>query len=224
MPPVRVLLVDDHPLFREGLANILNSQPDFTVVGEAGDGLEALVKARKLQPDLILMDVIMPGVDGLEATQRIKLELPKAIIVMLTVRDDDEKLFDSISNGAQGFLLKSINSKDMFEMLRAAMRGEAAITPALGGRMLEEFRRMSRIAGGEPQDEIEALTARETEILTLVASGATNQEIAGQLQLSIHTVKTHIRKILAKVHKKRRYEAAQYARREGLIPPPEEET
>ena len=223
MCPVRVLIVDDHPLFREGMAVILNSQPDFTVVGEAGDGLEALVKARKLKPDLILMDVVMPGCDGVEATQRIKLELPKTIIVMLTVRDDDEKLFDSISNGAQGFLLKNINSKDMFEMLRAAMRGEAAISPALSGRFLEEFRQMSRVASGELQGETEALTAREREILTLVASGANNQKIADQLHISIHTVKAHMHKILAKVHKKRRYEAAQYARREGIIPPIDED-
>lgn len=224
MSPIRVLLVDDHPLFREGLANILDNQPDFTVVGEAGDGIEALVKARKLLPDLILMDVVMPGCDGLEATQNIKRELPKTTIVMLTIRDDDEKLFDAIRNGAQGYLLKSIRSKEMLEMLRAAIRGEAALTPILGGRILEEFRRMSRSIGSEPADKNKALTAREREILQLVASGATNQEIANQLHVSIHTVKTHIRKILAKLHKERRYEAAQYARREGLIPPVEEET
>ena len=222
MTPTRVLLVDDHQLFREGLANILNNQPDFQVVAEAGDGLEAQIKARKLKPDLILMDVIMPGCDGLEATQRIKQDMPHTTIVMLTVREDDDNLFQAIRNGAQGYLVKNIRSKDMLEMLRAAVRGEAAITPAMGGRMLEEFRRISQLASQEPQ-EVEALTRRELEILSLVAAGDTNNEIAAKLQVSIHTVKTHMRKILAKLHKERRYEAASYALREGLIPPVEED-
>jgi DNA-binding NarL/FixJ family response regulator len=223
MTPHKVLLVDDHQLFREGLANILNNQPDFVVIGEAGDGLEALVMARKLKPDLILMDVSMPGCDGLEATQRIKQEQPDVIIVMLTVRDQDDKLFQSIRNGAQGYLLKSIRSKEMLEMLRGAVRGEAAITPALGGRMLEEFRRISQWIGDEPHEKDEALTAREREILGLVSTGATNMEIADKLNVSIHTVKSHMRKILAKLHKHRRYEAASYAQREGLIPPVDHE-
>lgn len=224
MKPTQVLLVDDHQLFREGLANILNNQPDFEVIGEAGDGLEALVKARTLKPDLILMDVSMPGCDGLEATQHIKQEQPEVIIVMLTMRDEDNNLFQSIRNGAQGYLLKSIRSKEMLEMLRGAVRGEAAITPALGGRMLEEFRRVSRRIGEEPQENVEELTVREREILGLVSSGATNMEIAEKLNISIHTVKTHMRKILAKLHQERRYEAASYARREGLISPVDDET
>jgi len=222
MTPYHVLLVDDHQLFREGLANILNSQPDFKVTGEAGDGLEAQVKARKLKPDLILMDVTMPGCDGLEATQRIKQELPQTTIVMLTVRDEDEKLFQAICNGAQGYLLKNIRSKEMLELLRGAVRGEAAITPALGARMLEEFRRVSKQTRQEPRGETEALTAREQDILRLVAIGSTNMEIAARLHISIHTVKTHMRKILSKLHQEHRYEAASYALREGLIPPVEE--
>jgi DNA-binding NarL/FixJ family response regulator len=222
MTPVRVLLVDDHQLFREGLANILNSQPDFEVVADAGDGLEAQIKARKLKPDLILMDVMMPGCNGLEATQRIKRDSPQTTIVMLTVREEDDDLFQAIRNGAQGYLLKSIRSKDMLEMLRAAVRGEAAITPAMGGRMLEEFRRISQSARQSPQ-EVEALTRREMQILRLAAAGDTNFEIAAKLQVSVHTVKTHMRKILAKLHQERRYEAATYALREGLIPPMEED-
>lgn len=224
MSPTRVLLADDHQLFREGLANILNNQPDFEVIGEAGDGLEALVKARKLSPDIILMDVSMPGCDGLEATQRIKQELPEMIIVMLTVRDEDDKLFQAIRNGAQGYLLKSIRSKEMLEMLRGAVRGEAAITPTLGGRMLEEFRRISQRIPEEPGEKVEALTRREQEVLGLAAAGATNMEIAKKLHVSIHTVKTHMRKILSKLHQERRHEAASYALREGLIPPMEDES
>jgi DNA-binding NarL/FixJ family response regulator len=219
MSPTRVLLVDDHQLFREGLAHILNQQPDFEVVGEAGDGLEAQVKAQKLKPDLILMDVGMPGCDGLEATQYIKQKLPGVTIVMLTVRDDDDNLFQSIRNGAQGYLLKSIRSKEMLALLRGVMHGEAAITPALGARMLEEFRRISQRSNQEPQQKTEALSSREQEVLSLVACGATNMEIASRLHLSTHTVKSHMRKILAKLHQERRYEAASYARRKGLIPP-----
>jgi DNA-binding NarL/FixJ family response regulator len=224
MSTTRVLLVDDHQLFREGLANILNNQHDFEVVGEANDGLEALVKARQLNPDLILMDVSMPGCDGLEATRRIKQELPEITIVMLTVRDEDDKLFQSIRNGAQGYLLKSIPSKNMLEMLRGALRGEAAITPALGGRMLEEFRRVSQLRVADDQEPAETLTAREREVLGLVAAGSTNIEIAEKLNISIHTVKTHMRKILAKLQQDRRYEAASYALRQGLIPPVEDKT
>ena len=158
MKKIRVLLADDHQLFREGLANILNAQPDFEVIGEASDGLEALVKARELEPDLILMDVGMPACNGLEATHRIKVEFPAVIIVMLTVRDEDEKLFEAVKSGAQGYLLKSIRSKDLLKLLRGAVRGEAAITPAMGGRMLEEFRRLSQQARSTPEDETEALT------------------------------------------------------------------
>jgi DNA-binding NarL/FixJ family response regulator len=224
MSPTRVLLVDDHQLFREGLARILDAQPDFEVIGEAGDGLEAQIKAQKLKPDIILMDVGMPGCDGLEATQRIKEKMPEVIIVMLTVRDEDDKLFQSIRNGAQGYLLKSIRSKEMLAMLRGVMHGEAAIPPALGARMLEEFRRVSQRAGPEAYEKTEALTAREQEILSLVATGETNMEIASTLHVSIHTVKTHIRKILAKLHQERRYEAAAYALRQGLIPPVGDET
>ena len=218
MNKIRVLLADDHSLFREGLANILNAQPDFVVVGEAGDGLEVAVKARELVPDLIVMDITMPGCDGVEATQQIKKELPDVTIVMLTVRDEDEKLFEAIRNGAQGYLLKSIRSRDLVQMLRGAVQGEAAITPVLGGRMLEEFRRLGRQAHTFPDEETPALTQREQDVLSLVATGAGDKEIAQDLGISIHSVKSHMRNILAKLHLGQRHEAALYALREGLIP------
>ena len=221
MSKVRVLLADDHQLFREGLATILNTQPDFEVVGEAGDGLEVLVKARKLKPDLILMDIGMPGYDGVEATQAVKEELPEIIVVMLTVRNEDEKLFEAIKSGAQGYLLKSIPSRELLIMLRGAVRGEAALTPALGGRMLEEFRRLSRQEREVALDESTSLTQREQEVLSLAAQGATDQEIAEALTISIHTVKSHMRNILSKLQLGHRYEAAQYALRQGLIRPTE---
>jgi len=220
MKKIRVLLADDHQLFREGLANILNAQPDFEVIGEASDGLEVLVKARELVPDLILMDIVMPGCNGLEATQRVKEELSAVTIVMLTMRDEDEKLFEAIKRGAQGYLLKSIRSWELVDLLRGAVRGEAAITPVLGGRMLEEFRRLGKQAHRFPEDETVALTQREQDVLSQVAEGATDQEIAKALSISVHTVKSHMRNILAKLHLGRRHEAALFAVREGLITPP----
>jgi len=182
MSRIRILLVDDHDLFREGLAGILSTQPDMQVVGEAGDGLEAIVKAGELKPDLILMDIQMPGCDGLEATQKIKQALPATVIVMLTVRDEEEKLFEAIKNGAQGYLLKNIRSKELLEGLRGAMRGEAAISPILAGRMLEEFRRLSKQQPREAiPDDLAVLTLREVDVLSLVAQGRTDKEIAAQL-------------------------------------------
>jgi DNA-binding NarL/FixJ family response regulator len=220
MSRIRTLLADDHSLFREGLANILSAQPDFEVVGEASDGLEVLIKARKLEPDLILMDVGMPGCDGVEATQRVKNELPDVTIVMLSVSDENDKIFEAIKSGAQGYLLKSIRSRELVGLLRGAVRGDAAITPSLGGRMLEEFRRLSQQALQLPPDQNVALTQREQEVLSLVAEGASDKEIAEALTLSVHTVKSHMRNILAKLHLNHRHEAALYAVREGLIKPP----
>jgi DNA-binding NarL/FixJ family response regulator len=219
MSKIRVLLADDHALFREGLAGILDAQPDMEVIGEAGDGLEVIVKARELKPDLIVMDVSMPGCDGVEATQRIKKSHPEVTIVMLTVRDEDEKLFEAIKSGAQGYLLKSIRSRDLVALLRGAVQGEAAITSSMGGRMLEEFRRLAQQESRFPDEDTISLTRREQEVLSLVAEGATDQEIADQLSISIHTVKSHMRNILSKLHLSHRHEAALFALREGLIPP-----
>lgn len=216
--PIRVLAVDDHVLFREGLVGILQAQPDFEVVGEAGDGMEALVKARELMPDLILMDIRMPGTDGLEATRLIKRELPQARIVILTVQDEDEKLFEAIQLGAQGYILKTIRSRELLKLLRGAVQGEAAITPGLAGRILEEFRRLSQRTTFFPdEEEPVALTPREQEVLNLVAEGATDQEIAEALSISLHTAKSHMRNILTKLHVSSRHEAARYAQRKGMV-------
>jgi DNA-binding NarL/FixJ family response regulator len=220
MSKTRVLLADDHSLFRDGLARILNSQIDFEVIGEATNGLEAIAEAQRLAPDLILMDVTMPVCDGLEATQRIKQEFPNMTIVMLTVNDESDKLFEAIRNGAQGYLLKSIRREEMLTLLQGAMHGEAAITPSMAGRMLEEFRRLDRQPSLNHEERIPILTEREKEVLVLVASGASNKEVADKLSVSIHTVKSHIRKILDKLHLTSRHEAASFAQREGLIPRP----
>jgi DNA-binding NarL/FixJ family response regulator len=221
---IRVLLADDHQLFREGVASILNAQSDFEIVGEASDGLEVLVMARALHPDLILMDIAMPGCDGVEATHLIKQELPETIIVILTVRDEDDALFEAIKGGAQGFLPKTIRSHELLALLRGAVHGEAAITPAMAGRMLEEFRRLSGQAHPTPEIGATALTGREQEVLGLIAQSATDQEIANTLTISIYTVKTHVRNILAKLHLSHRYEAAQYALRQGLLHRPPDKT
>lgn len=219
MSVVRILLADDHTLFREGLAGLLNAQPDLEVIGQAGDGLEALVMARQLKPDLILMDITMPGADGVEVTARIKAELPASIIVMLTMRDEDDKLFEAIKSGAQGYLLKNIRSRELVTLLRGAVQGDAAITPGMGGRMLEEFRRLSQQAPQIPEEPASPLTPREQDVLALVAQGASDQQIAEQLTISINTVKTHMRNILAKLHVNHRQEAARLAQQEGLIKP-----
>lgn len=224
MSKTRVLLVDDHSLFRDGLARILNSQIDFEVVGEATNGLEAVAEAQKLKPDLILMDVGMPICDGLEATQRIKQEFADVIIVMLTVNDENDKLFEAVRNGARGYLLKSIRKEEMLSLLQGAMRGEAAITPSIAGRMLDEFRRLGRQPIFNPEETYPILTQREKEVLVLVASGASNKDVAEKLTISIHTVKSHIRKILDKLHLTSRCEAASFAQREGLIPKPRKDS
>ncbi len=216
MERVRILLADDHALFREGLAGIINNQPDMQVVGEANDGLEAFVKAQELKPDLILMDVQMPGMDGIEAVKQIKQVLPETIIVMLTVRGDDEMLFEALKNGAQGYLLKEIRSQDLLEMLRGAFRGEAAISPILAGRVLSEFRRLSK--GGIPEKEDDnGLTEREQQVLVQASSGATDKEIAVALNISLNTVKTYIRNILSKLHVSTRREAAKAAKAKGIL-------
>lgn len=214
---LRVLLVDDHILFREGLASIIASQADMEIIGQAADGLEALVKARELMPDLILMDIEMSGGNGLEATRRIKRELPAVVIVVLTVHDDEENLFEAIKSGAQGYLLKNIRSQSMLELIRGAAQGKAAITPSLAGRMLEEFRRLSQEIPFDTEGEVMALTPREQDVLSLVATRASDKEIAETLSVSLHTVKSHMRNILSKLHVSSRSEAAVSARRKGLI-------
>lgn len=218
----RVLLADDHALFREGLAGIIASQPDMEVVGEASDGLEAVVKAEALRPDLVLLDVQMPALDGIGAARLIRDKLPETIIVMLTVRDDDKKLFEALKSGAQGYLLKDIHSKEMLDMLRGALKGDAALSPRMAGQVLKEFRAIgTRLSAqswsGGNDDELVNLTKRELETLVIAARGASDKEIADELCISIHTVKSHIRNILSKLHVNSRREAAKVARNKGLL-------
>ena len=217
MKRIRVLLVDDHALFREGLAGIIASQPDMQVVGEAGDGLEAVVKAAELKPDLILMDIQMPGLDGLEATRQISQSLPETAIIGLTVREEPEKLFAAVKNGARGYLLNSMRSKEMIGLLRGVAEGEAPLAPAVAVHMLEEFRRLSLLKPGPEGEKANRLTDREHAVLGLAAAGKSDKEIASELTLSLHTVKTHMRNILAKLHVSNRRQAAQVARQKGYL-------
>lgn len=215
MTVTRVLLADDHALFREGLSGILDAQPDFEIVDQAADGLEAVAKARALRPDLILMDIKMPSCDGLEATRLIKAALPDVKIVVLTVHEEDEKLFEAIRSGAEGYILKNTLPEDFLRLVRGVIEGKAAITRAMAARILAEFSRLP-----PPRDTAgtyQPLTRREKEVLALAAQGATDQEIAGTLTLSLHTVKTHMRHILAKLHAANRREAAEVAAQEGLL-------
>lgn len=220
MSKIRILLVDDHSLFREGIAGVLNGQPDMEVVGESSDGLEAVVMARNLRPDVVLMDVTMPGTDGIEATRLIKLEQPDVRIIMLTVHDEENKLFEAIRYGAQGYLLKTIRARELVEMLHSAYNGEAAISPMLAMRIMDEFRRLSLnapsgLVEGE-ESSMSQLTPREREVLTLIGRGMSDREIAVELTVSVYTVKSHVRAVLHKLQVASRHEAARLARQERL--------
>lgn len=217
MQPLRILLVDDHALFREGLSSLLSFQDDFTVAGEAEDAGSALAQARLLKPDIVLMDVELPGEDGLEVTRRLKLELPDVTVVMLTVRDDSQTLFEAIKAGAQGFLVKNLRSRELTEQLRGLARGEAAISRRLAARILGEIRTETETETFGPE---ELLTARETEVLELVVSRLSNIEIAQRLAISEHTVKNHMKSILSKLHLRSRHQAAAYGVARGWLPRP----
>jgi two-component system nitrate/nitrite response regulator NarL len=218
MEPVRVLLVDDHILFRKGIAKLLASQRDMEVVGEAGNGQEALDQARELMPDLILMDIAMPGMSGRQATRVIKEEMPYVKIVMLTVSERDTDLFEAIRSGADGYLLKDLEPEELFRLCRGVFRGEAPLSPLMAAKILREFSSLGEVRA-EAIGPGSNLTPREIEVLELIVKGQTNREIAETLCVAESTVKNHLRNILAKLHLKNRVQAAAYAVREGLVDP-----
>jgi len=215
MQPLRLLLVDDHALFREGLISLLSYQDDFIVVGEAEDARSALAQAHALAPDIVLMDVELPGEDGVLTTRRLTMEMPAVTVVMLTVRDDSETLFEAIKAGAQGYLVKNARSRELLEQLRGLARGEAAISRRLAARILEGIQGQTDRFGPE-----EELTARELEVLELVVARLSNAEIAGRLVVSEHTVKNHMKNILSKLHLHNRHQAAAYGVARGWLPRP----
>jgi DNA-binding NarL/FixJ family response regulator len=214
----RILLADDHDLFREGLASLIDAQDDMLVAGQAADGLEAYAQAIKLRPDLIVMDINMPECDGLEAVRLIRGEWPEARILILTVHDEDAKLFEAIKAGASGYLLKSTNATDFLQAVRNTLKGEAVLPPRLAARLLEEFSRLANKPDtGSPANGADELTLRERQVLQLIIAGASDKEIAAQLTLSTHTVKTHVRNILSKMHAANRRQAARLASGEEWI-------
>lgn len=211
---MRVLLADDHALFRAGIASLLEAW-GMEVVGEAGDGLEALEQTRKLRPDLVLMDIGMGRCNGLEATRLIKAEMPDTRIVMVTVSDEDDHLFDAIKSGAEGYLLKNMSREELSEVLTAIAAGETAFSRGLAVKVLEEYSRLAR--EGPAQEDSDELTSREREVVQLVADGSTNREIAAALFISENTVKFHMNNILAKLHLRNRVQAVSWAIRTGLV-------
>ena len=223
-PKLRVLLVDDQPLFRRALATLISAQFDMTVVGEGENGRDALEKVRALRPDLVVMDVNMPGASGVDGVNAIRGAGFATPIVMLTVSEEDEDLFESIKAGANGYLLKNVRPEELFEDLRGVMRGEAPIAPAVASKLLDALRTGgipprggAAMPTSAPGDV--ALTRRESEILQLVASGMSNKEIANELTITEGTVKNHVHNSLEKLHLTNRVQAAAYAVRQGLMNP-----
>jgi len=215
--PIRVLVVDDHALFRRGLEIVLAQEPDIEVVGEAGDGAEAVVQAADLLPDVVLMDVRMPRRSGIEACTAIKDVVPSARIIMLTISDEEGDLYEAIKAGATGYLLKEISIDEVATAIRAVAGGQSLISPAMASKLLTEFATLIKRDGDRQQVPAPRLTERELEVLRLVARGLNNRDIAKQLFISENTVKNHIRNILEKLQLHSRMEAVVYAVREKLL-------
>jgi len=217
MKPVSILLVDDQPLFREGLRTLLSVHSDFEVVGEAGNGAEAIRLVCSLLPSVVLMDLQMPVLDGVAATRRLCKEQPGCRVIVLTTFDDDEMVFDGLRAGAVGYLLKDAPSEKLAEAIRVAARGESFLQPSVAAKVVAEFARLSRKTVGTPNSMVEPLSERELEILRLIAQGASNREIAGALFLAEGTVKNHVTNILGKLEARDRTQAALKAKDSGLI-------
>jgi DNA-binding NarL/FixJ family response regulator len=215
--PIRVLVVDDHALFRRGLEMVINSEPDLEVVGEAADGAEAVDKAADLLPDVILMDVRMPRRGGIEACTAIKDVVPSARIIMLTISDEEADLYDAIKAGATGYLLKEISIDEVATAIRAVAGGQSLISPAMATKLLSEFSSLVRRDAGRQAVPVPKLTERELEVLRLVARGLNNRDVAKELYISENTVKNHIRNILEKLQMHSRMEAVVYAVRERIL-------
>ncbi len=216
--PIRVLIVDDHALIRRSLELALTAEADIEVVGEASDGQEAAELAGRLLPDVVLMDVRMPRRSGIEATRSIKEAVPSTRIIMLTVSDEEEDLFDAIKAGATGYLLKDVQIDEVPDAVRGVHEGQSLINPAMAAKLISEFASMSRKeAERPPQLPVPRLTDREMEVLRLVAKGMNNREIAKDLYISENTVKNHVRNILEKLQLHSRMEAVVYAVRERLL-------
>jgi DNA-binding NarL/FixJ family response regulator len=217
MKAIRVLLVDDQALFREGLRTLLSVQPGLEVVGEAGHGEEALCRVKELQPQVVLMDLRMPVLGGVEATRRVRAADPRCRVIVLTTFDDDEEVFDALRAGAVGYLLKDAPSEKLVEAIRAAARGESFLQPSIAAKVVAEFNRLSQARPVVCPALLEPLSERECEVLRQLARGKSNKEIATALNLAEGTVKNHMTNILGKLGALDRTQAALKARELGLI-------
>ena len=216
---VRVLIADDQALFRRGLYVVLGTEEDIEVVAEAEDGEEAIAKAEELAPDAVLMDVRMPRVNGIEAARRIREMLPSTKILMLTVSDEEDDLYEAIKAGANGYLLKEISVEEVANAIHSVVQGQSLISPSMASKLLNEFNSLARQAAEKEELPAPVLTARELEVLKLVARGMSNKDVADQLFISENTVKNHVRNILEKLHLHSRMEAVMYAVRKRLVDP-----
>ncbi|RME47226.1 MAG: DNA-binding response regulator [Chloroflexi bacterium] len=211
---IRILIADDHTMVRQGLSQICEAEPDMQVVGQAADGRQAVRLAQSLEPDIVVMDINMPGQDGVEATKAITAENPRIGVIILTMYRQDQYVFEAIKAGARAYLLKDADSEELLRAIRAVAQGEALLDPSIAGKMIEEFKRLQEdalLAQG-----LTPLTEREQDILRLVAQGYDNQEIANQLHLSEKTVRNRLSVIFEKLHVNNRTQAALYALRRGL--------
>jgi two-component system NarL family response regulator len=214
---IRVVICDDHALFRRGLAMVLEEEPGIEVVGEAEDGEAAVTVAEDLAPDVVLMDVRMPKLSGIEATRAIAERVPATRILMLTVSDEEEDLYEAIKAGAAGYLLKEISIDEVATAIRSVVSGQSLITPSMASKLLTEFTNLAKQAEAKQAVPSPRLTSRELEVLKLVAQGMSNKEIAAELYISENTVKNHVRNILEKLHLHSRMEAVVYAVREKIL-------
>ena len=214
---IRVLIVDDHALFRRGLIQVLQFEDGIEVVGEAEDGEDAIAKAEEHAPDVLLMDVRMPRVSGIEATRRLAETMPTMKILMLTVSDEEDDLYEAIKAGATGYLLKEISIEEVADAVRAVMQGQTLISPSMASKLIAEFANLSKVASQRSSVPAPRLTDRELDVLRLVAQGLTNREVAEQLYIAENTVKNHVRNILEKLHLHSRMEAVIYAVKERLL-------
>ena len=211
--PITILLADDHEVVRQGVRALLEAHPEFDVVGEANNGIEAVTMVEEYVPDVVLMDLIMPGMDGVEATRRIKNVSPRTQIVVLTSYHEDEHIFPALKAGAISYLLKDMKMDELVEAIKKAALGDAVLHPHVAARVIDEIQ-------GKKEDAFQPhsdLTSRELEILKLIAGGSNNTEIAEQLVISMHTVKGHVSNILSKLHLADRTQAAVYAWQKGVV-------
>ncbi len=211
---IKVLVADDHPVSRQGLISLLQQYPEFEAVGQAINGVEAVAKASELHPDIVVMDIRMPGGDGVEATAILHQRLPAVKVIVFTVSDKDDDLFAAIKAGAMGYLLKSVSVHELLEAIRLVAKGEAMVSPTMAVRLLAEFKQATKDRAAKGLNE---LSAREKEVLLLVSEGGSNKEIADQLFISETTVKAHLRSILEKLHVKNRAQAVALATARGLL-------